>query len=125
MYVLDSSAFIEVIEGYPHMNRILQEIGEAPLVTTSLCMHEILAGARSEKDKFILEKIFTGATILEHTVPAARLGAQIEQELQQKGTKINKMDVLIAAICKVHNAELITLDNDFGKIKGFKVKIIK
>lgn len=84
----------------------------------------MLAGATSPKDRFIYAGILPKAQVLQHDAVAAKLGAEIEQELSRTGNKINKLDVLIAAVCKAHHAELITLDKDFAKIKGLKSRII-
>src|SRR3989338_5031783 len=102
-------------------------IAYAPPVTTSICAHEVLAGALFEKPGVVLDGLFSSMRILEHDARAARLGASIEQELRKKGTMINKLDILIAAICVVHNAELVTFDKDFSKIKNLsdlRVRII-
>lgn len=125
MYVLDSSALIEIIQGYPRMGHILSLVGEESLVTTSVNMHELLVGAWTDKERFFLTNIFMGAHILEHTSHAAQHGARIEQELARSGKMVNKMDILIAGICKANNAELVTLDKDFAKIKGIKTHIIR
>ncbi|HLC19676.1 MAG TPA: type II toxin-antitoxin system VapC family toxin [Candidatus Nanoarchaeia archaeon] len=124
MYILDSSALIEVLEEHPKAEKIMELVGDAELVTTSLCVHEVLAGALSKKDRFVLEGVFSSMRILDHTMRAARVGATIQQELAESGTMINKFDVLIAAICKVNNGELVTLDRDFSKIKNFRVVVV-
>src|SRR3989344_4970328 len=124
MYVLDSSALIEVIEEYPLKDKVLGIVGDAPLVTTSISLHELFAGAHTEREKFILEHLLGGAQIVPHDAAAAKMGAQITRELSDAGKMINRMDTLIAGICKVHNAELITLDRDFAKIKGLKLQLI-
>src|SRR3989344_3545798 len=121
MYVLDSSAIIEIFEEYPHMQKILDILGDESFVTTSISMHEVFAGAHSQKDRFIVSGLFSQAHILEHDAKAARIGATIEQELTHAGKMINRTDILIAGICKAHNAELVTLDKDFAKIKDIKV----
>ena len=125
MYVLDSSVLIELINEYPRKEKVLSFIGDTPLTTTSISMHEVIAGVLSLKEYFIVQNIFHGITIFDHTPDAARLGAEIEQELTRAGTKINRFDLLIAGICKSHNAHLVTLDADFSKIKGLKVTVIK
>ena len=125
MYVLDSSALIELINEYPRKEKILSFMKDAPLITTSISMHEVLAGVLSEKEYFLVNSLFRGIRILDHTSDDARSGAEIERELSRAGTKINRFDVLIAGICKSHGAHLVTLDTDFSKIKGLTVTIIK
>ncbi|HLF54632.1 MAG TPA: type II toxin-antitoxin system VapC family toxin [Candidatus Nanoarchaeia archaeon] len=125
MYVLDSNALIEFLEDGPRASKVLSVVGDEPLVTTSISMHEVLAGSMSDKSRFILENIFSSMRVLEHDAQAARLSAAIEREQYRMGAKINDADILIAGICKANNAELVTLDSDFTKIKGFKFKFVK
>jgi predicted nucleic acid-binding protein len=121
MYVLDSNAIIEIIEEGPHSSKLISILKDFPLVTTSITLHEVLAGSMSDKSRFVFEGIFSTMRILEHDAPAARAGAAIQKSLDKKGQKINKMDVLIAGICTIHDATIVTLDKDFKKVQGLKV----
>jgi len=125
MYVLDSSILIEIIERNKQLLEVEKLLGDQPIVTTSICMHELLAGALNQKERIILEKLFTNMQVLDYNSDAARISSKIAQELTREGKKINIFDTLIAGICQSNNAELITMDQDFGKIKDFKYKIIR
>lgn len=124
MYILDSSALIEVIQERPKSEKVLQIIKDDPIITTTISMHELLSGAVSEKERFILEGLFSKFIILEHDIKAALIGSKIEKELTRTGNKINTLDVLIAGIAESKNAEIVTLDKDFSKIKSVKSKVI-
>lgn len=124
MYVLDTSALIEAFHDSDQAEKISRIVKDEPLFTTSICIHEVLVGALTEKDRFVAEGIFSTMQILEHNALAARIGAKIEQELVKTGRRINDMDVLIAAICKANNGELITFDRDFARIRDFKARIL-
>lgn len=125
MYVLDSSAIIEIIEDYSTKETILSLLKDEILTITSITVHEVLLGVVTEKQKSAVHTCLYAARILEHDEAAARHGALIEQELTRAGTKINRFDVLIAGICKSNNAHLVTLDADFSKIKDLSVTVIK
>lgn len=125
VYVLDSSVLIELIERKAHAHKVAAFIGNELSATTSICVHEVLAGARTNKQRFLCEEIFSNILILNHDMKAARMGAQIEQELNESGSKINIIDVYIASICRANNTEIVTLDKDFEKIKGINVHVIK
>ena len=125
MFVLDSSALIEVAENKQQKQKVLEAVGNALLITTSICMHEVLTGADSEKRRFILEGIFAKTLVLDHDRRAALIGSRIGRDLNRKGSKLEESDLLIASICMVHDAELVTLDKGFTRIEGLKVKIIK
>ena len=125
MYVLDSSALIEIWENGLKKEKVLQIAGNELSVTTSICAHEVLYGARSEKQRFLLENLLANIAVLQHDYRAATIGARLEQELDGLGLKIPRIDITIAAICIVHNAELVTLDQGFKRIKGLKVHVIR
>jgi predicted nucleic acid-binding protein len=124
MYVLDSSVLIEVVKERPLAGKIERLVQDAPLVTTSICMHEVLAGARSPEERFGFEALFTKMHVLEHTADAAKAGARIAHELARTGTPAGTPDTLIAGICKANNAALVTLDKGFARIKGIKTHLI-
>ena len=124
MYVLDSSAVIELFQDLPRANGIRDVLRGAPLVTTTITMHEVLAGAQTEREQFICEGLFSGMRLLNHDIIAARTGARMQRELDRAGTKINKADVLIAGICEAHGGEMLALDRDFLKIKGLKAQVL-
>jgi len=124
MYVLDSSALIEVIEQRPRFDKIVKLIGDASFNTTSICAHEILIGARTERERFVLDGILSKMQVLPHDHQAALIGSRIELELERTGNKIGPRDVLIAAVCKSNNAELVTCDTDFARVKDIKMHIL-
>lgn len=124
MYVLDSSVLIELLNEGPQAVSIRHAIGEELLVTTSISAHEVLCGAASDKHFFLLENLFSSILVLGHDEHSAKIGAVFDRQLTRAGAKINTPDLLIAGICKVNNAELVTLDQDFAKIKGLKATIL-
>ena len=123
MYVLDSSAIIEVLQQRPRAAKMESVIGEETLVTTSITMHEVLLGALSEKERFVLETLFSGMRVLEHDARAAKLSSRIEIDLIRTGKKIGSRDCLIAGICMANDSTLVSLDNDYKRIPGLKVKM--
>jgi predicted nucleic acid-binding protein len=124
MYVLDSSAIIEVINEGPAFKKVLATLKDESLVTTSICMHEVLVGAGSEAQRFVLEGIFSTMRILEHDKKAARIGAELEEELHHTNRRVKRPNVLIAAVCNAHNGTLVTFDTDFKNIKSLKSVVL-
>ncbi len=123
MYVLDSSAFIEIANSTKRAQSLHVLTGDAPLAVTTITVHELLL-TNNEKERFIINGLLTGLQIVEHDELAARNGAAIETQLVKEGKKINRADIFIAAICKANNAHLITVDKDFAKIKGLQVTVL-
>ncbi len=124
MYVLDSSIIIELINDSERAKKIFAQFGEELLITTSISMHEVLAGVQTEKEKFIIYNLFSSIKILDHTPNAARDSAEIYKDMAKAGKMINPLDILIAGICKANSAALVTLDKDFEKIKAIKSVIL-
>jgi len=124
MYVLDSSVIIELINNTERAGKILREIGDLPIITTSVCLHEIMSGTFNKQEEFIMNGIITNMEILPHTKESAKIGAEIFKELKTKGNMVNEFDILIASICEENKATLITLDKDFSKIKRINSKIL-
>ena len=124
MYLLDSSILIELFEQLPRSQKIAAILKDSSLVTASICMHEVLAGTVTDKERFVLEGLFSTFQILPHDAKAARLGAELYRIMKQQGKMMSAVDNLIAAICKANNAELVTLDKGFQKVKSLNVHII-
>ncbi|MBI4450351.1 PIN domain-containing protein [Candidatus Woesearchaeota archaeon] len=124
MYVLDSSALIELGEHRPGAQKLLDFLADQPLITTTISAHEVLAGVVSEQHRFVWESLLHGMTILDHNVSAAVAGARIERELTRSGAKINRADTMIAGICASRGAEIVAFDKDFSKIRGLRAHVL-
>ena len=118
--MIDTSALIEIIKGTKKGEEIIKTYGDENMVTTSLTVHESLTGSKESEIKK-LKEFFENIIILSYDFKSAEKSAEIEKELASDGRMINKMDILIASICIINNCSLITLDNDFKKIKDLKL----
>lgn len=125
MFVLDSSAIIEILRETNAGRRIVELLKDEPSVTTSLCLHEVLIGTETPRERFVVEGLCSGMRILSHESTSGQIGAGIERDLRKRGKIIGRTDIMIAAICKDHNAELITLDKDFAGITALKSRIVQ
>lgn len=124
MYVLDSSALIELIRNLPRASKILDFLRDAPVETTSIVLHELLSGIPTEKQRLLLDDLLMDATIIPHDADAAHASASIQRTLNAAGMNIGMRDILIAGTCKAKNATLVTLDKDFARIKDLNVQVI-
>jgi len=119
MYVLDSSALIELLRDSPAGKRIASKLENIPAITTAFTVNEILIGAKGATKKAI-EKMLEGIEVLDFDKDAAIKSASIEEELSGRGSMINKTDIFIAGICIIKNMSIVTLDNHFKRIPGLK-----
>ncbi|MBW2968677.1 type II toxin-antitoxin system VapC family toxin [Candidatus Woesearchaeota archaeon] len=119
MYILDTSAFIEIIKNTKKCQKICDKLGEVPAAITVFTLNELLIGAE-KKEKQIIEKLIQGITILNFDKESAMKSVEIERYLTKQGKKINKVDLFIASICLVQQKIIVTLDNHFLRIPGLK-----
>lgn len=124
MYLLDTSALLEILYGTEKGINITKTISGMPLSTTSITLHEVAIGESQEDLKKILP-FFDSIEILPFDKDSALLSSEIEKDLQKKGRMINRVDIFIAGICKKHNVMLITLDKGFRNINSVTSKIIE
>lgn len=123
MNILDTSLIIELLRGNQKIYKKIEELEKEKCQITVFTIHEILIGSRENEIIITNELLNSFKTILFDDV-AAKESAKIERELIKKGTMINKLDIFIAAICKINNATLITFDKDFMKIKDLQIEIL-
>src|SRR3989344_6556781 len=119
MYLLDSSAIIEILQGTDKSKEIHKIIYGNTVKTTSFSLHEIAAGEDETTIDTILN-FFNNIDVLPFDINSAIISFSIEKKLRKEGKLINKIDMLIAGICQQHNLTIITLDKDFDKIKSIK-----
>lgn len=115
MYILDSSAFIELLKESPAGKKIAEKIKGTPAITTAFTVNEVLIGAKGIQRK-ILEKLFEGVEVISYDKDSALKSTEIEEKLIKKGQIINKVDIFIAGVCLSNNKQLITLDAHFKRI---------
>lgn len=118
MYVLDTSALIDVLTDMPNAEEVFRKIGEEIVTTTALSVHEYLEGA-TEKEKFMIKNLTMD--VLPFTVTDAYESGMVAQMLAKQGKLINETDILISGICLSHGATLVTFDKDFDRVSGLKL----
>ena len=119
MIILDTSALIEITRGSEKGAQIIRCVQGESYATTSINMHELLLLARDdEKDEF--REFLNAIKIYPYDKGCIEKSVFIERELMQKGKLINKLDILIAAICLAQDAGILTLDEDFKRVPGLK-----
>lgn len=117
MYILDSSAIIEILKGTEIGAEIINIIGDESTVATAFSVHELLIGAKAREIEKI-QKFFSEIIIMHFDKEAAIKSVEIEKE-----KRIEESDIFIAPICISHNAVLVTLDKDFENIKDLKLRL--
>jgi len=115
MIVIDTNVLIEIFDkksqkGDEALNKIIES--NENISITAINLHEILYGLQkyAKPIKEILQ-----LPVLNYTKKDAKLAAELELQMEKKGTAIRRTDTMIAAITINNNASLYTLD-----LKHFK-----
>ncbi len=124
MYVLDTSATIEILKETKTGKKVVQAIGSNHFALSSITAFEILAGALPEEQGKTLELI-DSSEIIEFDKESAKISGKIARQLNEKGETINPLDTCIAGSAIKYNAEIVTLDKDFKRIPNLKTIILK
>lgn len=121
MFILDSSAIIEIIHNTERGRKAVDVVGDEKVYITSLSVNEVLF---SEKETKEMENFIKNAYVFSFDKEAAKISVQIEKDLKKAGKMINKIDIFIAAICVQTNSTLLACDNDFKKVANLKCTVV-
>ena len=121
MFILDSSAIIEIAHDSELGKKVVDIVGDEKVYITSLSVNEVLF---SEKDTAKMEEFIKNTYVFNFDKEAAKISVKIEKDLKKTGKMINKIDTFIAAISIQTNSTLIACDNDFKKIAGLRCTIV-
>jgi tRNA(fMet)-specific endonuclease VapC len=127
MTILDTDILIALLKGTQEAKEkigLLEQQG-TQISTTIITAYELLKGAQiSNKAQYNLVKIrelLSNITILELSYNAIETASEIYGELRKTGSVIGEFDILIAAIARTLNEELLTKDEHFGSIKKIQI----
>jgi tRNA(fMet)-specific endonuclease VapC len=119
MTILDTDIIVALLKGTPQAIQKITSIEEAgePISTTIVTVYELVKGAylsrRCEENLAKVTDVISNVQILDLTFNACEEAAKIYRELKNKGTMVGEFDILIAAITRANNQELVTRDEHF------------
>lgn len=121
MILADTSAWIEFLRGTGSgADRRFDGLlaGDPPLASTDVVLMEVLAGARDGDHRDRLMGLLGRAEMLPVVGPADYVtAADVYRACRRRGETIRKLtDCLIAVVAMRHDAEVLTLDQDFAAI---------
>lgn len=121
--VIDTSIYIKYIRATKKVKTVLFNLpNDVVTVTTSICIYELLMGAKAKEKVADFEELVTGVDVLPFDDLAARKAAEIYHKLRLSNKMIEFRDIFIAAICIVNDLELATLNKKhFERIDGLKL----
>jgi predicted nucleic acid-binding protein len=123
MVIVDSSVWIDAINGVPSMEAtwLHRWIDREPIGLTTLILCEVLQGMRGEKRFDEVRDELQRLPIFEnYAVGLSIKAAENYRLLRAKGITIRKtIDCLIATQCIEHGFQLLHHDRDFDPFKEF------
>ncbi len=128
-HLLDTSVYSQPIRPQPHpaVMKRWQALGDAALVTSSICEGEILFGIKKKGSKKMADGYDPILNGLIKSLYVESMFAEAYAELrtacETKGTPVADMDLLIAATAKANNLIIATLNKkDFAVIPGVEIE---
>ncbi len=121
-YVIDSSAWIEILRGSTRANPLKEFFETGELYTSSICVAEILQfiikADKNINTKEIIETIQTSSTIIPITLEIASQAAPAYVKYKKEISKLSHSDAFTIIIAQELKASILTFDTDFRKIDG-------
>ena len=101
-----------------------QKVYISAVIVSELLMgvHRANTEERRQRRSTFVEAVISGVGVLDFTVPAARVHAEIYAQLAKKGQMIGAHDLIIAATARCHDLSILT-DNvqEFSRVPGLRV----
>ena len=101
-----------------------QNVYISVVIVSELLMgvHRANTEERRQRRSTFVEAVISGVGVLDFTVPAARVHAEIYAQLAKKGQMIGAHDLIIAATARCHDLSILT-DNvqEFSRVPGLRV----
>jgi len=126
MYVLDTNTLIYYFKGQGQVAQNLAKIPAQEIIIPTIVLFELQVGiAKSTspaKRTQQLQQILNRVNLVSFDKDAAVAAAKIRADLEQKGTPIGSIDVLIAGIAVAFQATLVTHNiNEFSRVSGLSL----
>ncbi len=120
--IFDTSTILQVLKDERFISK-LEEIGVGEIAVTSITAYELLRGAAylarrgSERELRVIVRMLSELPVIPFTHEDARVASILWSRLRERGTPVNDADILIASISLRLEDVLVSLDEDFQKIK--------
>ena len=77
---------------------------------------------RRQRRSAFVEAVISGVGVLNFTITAARIHAEVYADLAQKGQMIGAHDLIIAATARCHHLSVLTYNvQEFSRVPGLRV----
>ena len=125
MIIIDTDALIEISDRHSEKgDQIYQKImstGE-DIAITSITLYETLYGLMKSKKPFYYLSVFN---VYEFSKEDAHQAARLDLDLEKKGKKIKRTDIMIASTTINKGATLCTFDQEFQELEEIGLRLLR
>ncbi len=120
---IDTSPLIAFLKGRePGASAVERAVREFDCSVTAVTVYELLFGMTRARKSIGEEALLEPMSVLPLDEAAARQAARLHDELIRSNQDIGVKDVLIAAVCLMHDVPLLTLnEGHFSRVQGLTV----
>ena len=128
IYMLDSNICIYIMKERPEqVVKKFQTLHAGDIAVSSVILSEMAFGAYNsqhcEKSLSLLKSFMVPISVLPYTEHVAYFYGEIRAYLQNKGSVIGQLDIMIAAHALSENATLVTNNTrEFKRVKNLKLE---
>lgn len=123
MKALDSSFCADFLRGRDHAKAYRLDHQEESLVLPAVGFYELYRGAVKEnRDPSQVDRDLPWVERLEYDRVHALEGARIQEELKEKGRRIQHPDAMIGGVARSLGVPVVTSDGGFERIDGLAVE---
>ena len=123
MIVADTDVLIDFLAGKdPGSTAVARELESGSLVTTAINRFELLAGAKTPKQRQAVGALLGALPTLGVNEASADAAAALHRQLGARGEAIGMADCLIAGVVLRHGAALLTRNTrHFERVDGLRL----
>jgi len=120
--IFDTSIILQVLKDERFIDK-LEGMGVEDIAVASITAYELLRGAAylarrgSERELRVIVRMLSELQVIPFTYEDARIASLLWSKLRERGTSVNDADILIASISLRRGDVLVSLDEDFQRIK--------
>ncbi|MBN1292945.1 MAG: PIN domain-containing protein [Candidatus Latescibacteria bacterium] len=113
----DTCIWIEYFRTTSSLSEELRKlIREDRIVTTGLVILELLHGVKTSESKKLIKDAMLALAFLETTLDSWIMAGDTGYTFRRKGITLPATDLLLAAVAKVNNCSIFTIDSHFKVI---------
>ena len=125
MIIIDTDVLIEISDRKSEKGEIIHQkiiSTEDDIAITSMTLYETLYGFMKFKKPFDYLSLFQ---VYEFSKEDAQQAANLDLELEKKGKRIKRTDIIIASTTINRGASLYTFDQDFQELQEFGLRLFR